>query len=127
VPSESDRLQSVDAREEHQALCFRCGTDLRDAGSSQVAAHARDLAIQRRLTRALRDHWIEVSEGHPIFVGLYFRVLRQLIDVASRGKRGAELRAVIAPQCDLSGFAPSDGVVPIYERCRRPSGEHLCV
>ncbi len=115
VPSEADPLHHSDARQDHQALCFRCGADLRKASSSRAGVNSTDLSIQRRLNEALQIRWTEVAPGHRILSALYFPVLRQLVNFVSHGNRGAEVRSVVGKVCELDGFEPSGGPEPIFE------------
>lgn len=99
--------------ETSMTLCHSCRFDLRTVGESSkrsglvVEAVAVEVEFQERLLNAVRDEWIVVDGQGPVHSYLFFRVLRQLMQMVATRKRSAALRAAAIVRWDVPGFTTS--------------------
>ena len=81
--------------------CYGCGYDLRKERRGSVCGQA--VGYQQRLLMALRQGWIEVREGEPVYSHLYFRAFLQVMRLL--GTRHA-LREAVSRRGGIKMFIP---------------------
>jgi transposase-like protein len=78
--------------------CWNCRVDLRDLPENlRVSAPPAELEYQQFLLESLREGWVEIRGGGPVFSYLYFDVLYHMLVLLlrpeSKGRRSIQQRA----------------------------------